>query len=308
MIKTPTVLVLGAGASVPYGLASGAQLREMLCELPDSGYAATFQENDLYTQHDLEIFSREFLRSGVNSIDRFLAQQPKHQPLGKLAIAAILCSLEQPDLIDRCGRAEHWYAALWNAMIYEVETAQGLVGNQVRFVTFNYDRSLEYFLHSAISNTFGPDNGALAGLSTAILHVYGQLGGFCAAPREGGRTYTPDLSRPLLQTAAEGIRIIPEARIDEREFLTARAWFEWAERVFFLGFSFDPLNVLRLGLADVAARKGRGVPAVFASVYDMTPAEVSAAASGVCGGVNFNAGRREWKCLDALREFGTLVG
>jgi len=63
-------------------------------------------------------------------------------------------------------------------------------------------------------------------------------------------------------------------------------WFDWAERVCFLGFSFDPLNVRRLGLADVIrtkVAKGQALP-VFASVYGLTAAEVGAAARGVCDG------------------------
>ena len=86
-------------------------------------------------------------------------------------------------------------------------------------------------------------------------------------------------------------------------------WFDWAERVCFLGFSFDPLNVRRLGLADVIrtkVAKGQALP-VFASVYGLTAAEVGAAARGVCDGRAFNSGHRQWKNLETLREFGLLL-
>ncbi|WP_156096076.1 hypothetical protein [Methanobacterium sp. SMA-27] len=39
MIKTPTVFVLGAGASIPYGYPSGEKLREEIChELEDPSH------------------------------------------------------------------------------------------------------------------------------------------------------------------------------------------------------------------------------------------------------------------------------
>ena len=68
MIKTKTVLVLGAGASMPYGLPSGHQLLESLCELqggtPPRDRIAMYDKLG-HTHDDLRKFGRALAQSSV---------------------------------------------------------------------------------------------------------------------------------------------------------------------------------------------------------------------------------------------------
>ncbi len=316
MIKTRTVFVLGAGASIPYGLHSGAELRKALYELGEhegNVYAKRLRDKEFgYTQEELLRFSRAFRRSRMYSIDAFLTRRSDHEELGKLAIAAVLCDREDPETVVRSDPKEDWYSALWNAMATsDIGKVADITRNQMRFVTFNYDRSLEYALYLAINNTFLGASSAQAFAAVgelAILHVYGSLGEFCIEPREGGRQYVQSADTRGIRTAADAIRIIPEARKDDKAFDKAREWFNWAERICFLGFSFDPLNVERLGLNEVVdAKAQRGdVFRIYASVYDLTQAEVGAASHATCGGRNFIPGHPSWKALQTLREKGLL--
>ena len=72
MIKTETVLVLGAGASMPYGYPSGHTLRQMLI---DPGLFNPLLEKQWFEQEDINAFCRIFMHSGMKSIDAFLADQ-----------------------------------------------------------------------------------------------------------------------------------------------------------------------------------------------------------------------------------------
>src|SRR6267378_303056 len=71
MIEKRTVLILGAGASMPYGFPSGSGLRRHIIEYLD-----------------------ELLSADTTSIDVFLERRTEFVEIGKAAIAATLIPLE----------------------------------------------------------------------------------------------------------------------------------------------------------------------------------------------------------------------
>ncbi len=255
MIKKPTVLILGAGASKPYGLPLGSELRYSICQATDNAndLANTLKKVVGIDQAETIDFARQFRRSHVKSIDAFLAKRTEFTNVGKLAIAAILIGRESPGRLEHIDEAEHWYAYMWNLMIQDINDVSELHFNRIKFITFNYDRSLEYFLHSAIKHTFGVEDAKAYEVlnKIEILHVYGSLGNFHYLPGNGARQYLDDLNPDSLHIAAEGIEIIPEARNDSKAFMRARDICADVENIGFLGFGFDALNIERLGLANV---------------------------------------------------------
>lgn len=285
MISKRTVFVLGAGASMPYGLPSGDALLKAICvDAADhiSPMTQSLEAAGLATRQDLKNLAFALARSKQSSIDAFLARREDLWGVGKVAIAHTLCQRERPNAIYGECDGDDWYQLLWGAMTTGVDRLEQLAENQVRFVTFNYDRSLEFMLHEAIKHTFNVDHRAadVARLQIPVLHVYGQLGTLALSDGGDARAYSPSVSGDAIKIAASGLRIIPEARKDDSGFGEARAWFQWAQRICFLGFGFDPLNVERLGLASVLAyiRKHpqtERIPSLFASAYQMTPKEVT---------------------------------
>jgi hypothetical protein len=122
--------------------------------------------------------------------------------------------------------------------------------NQIRFITFNYDRSLELYLHQTIRNHhLKTDKESYAQWSkVGLMHMYGQVGPFDFSNRGlEGRPYTSELSTRAIEIAAAGIHIMTNDRTDENNVSRSQAWFEWADQVYILGFSFDPMNCERLG-------------------------------------------------------------
>lgn len=277
MIIKPTTIVLGAGASMPYGMPSGAELRSIICR--DRWLANQLQELFGIGAHEVSDFTNTFLMSSVASIDAFLAKRDNFTQIGKLSIATILCLREYQNAVAINDIEDNWYHHLWQSLIDGATTPAAFAQNNIRFITFNYDRSLEFFIHQAIKNTFGvSDDEALRVLSKiGILHVYGTLGEFHYKPVPGARPYSHDVSPMQIRIAADGIKIIPEARSDEKTFETARKWLYESENIGFLGFGFDALNVERLGLSDVIqSRLSNKMPApyVIASTFGKTEKEI----------------------------------
>ena len=94
MIKVPTVFVLGAGASMPYGLPSGADLRARICgatiEPERNGLGQQIMRCGELTVADVKKFGLAFSRSNIASIDAFLAMRPEYTNIGKVAIATTI--------------------------------------------------------------------------------------------------------------------------------------------------------------------------------------------------------------------------
>ena len=103
MIKTETVLVLGAGASMPYGYPSGHALRQMLI---DPGLFNPLLEKQWFEQEDINAFCRIFMHSGMKSIDAFLARRGKdivghgHTTIEKIGKHGIALALRQNKSLD----------------------------------------------------------------------------------------------------------------------------------------------------------------------------------------------------------------
>ncbi|MFZ3018680.1 MAG: hypothetical protein WA056_09520 [Gallionella sp.] len=283
MITVPTTLVLGAGASKPYGFPSGHELRQLLC----SPAALNGMYQCGFDQRDLEAFSSAFLKSGMPSIDAFLARRGKHKvgsltdatyaDIGKAAIAYRLIQCERPESIHVLPD-DHWYQYLWS---FISDSLDSFGENKLHIITFNYDRSLEYYLLTSLQHSFGitAQEAAEYLQKIPILHVYGQLATLPELPLQGYETrrYHPDVSIPAyIEVAARGIRVIDESRDDDEVFEKAYSYLRDAERICFLGFGFDPTNVRRLRIDELvqhARLKADLRTRVFATTLGLEAAE-----------------------------------
>jgi hypothetical protein len=304
MISTHTTLVLGAGASCPYGYPSGARLRQRICdELTSSCPTFDAVQGLGFTGDDIQAFRKAFYRSQITSIDRFLANNRQFWEVGKAAIAAILiqCELEAPLLAERfdVSPKDHWYRYLWNCMD---QSWDGFLSNNVRIITFNYDRSLEMFLAIALSSHHGrPFAEALNKVyQLPIIHVYGTLGLIGEQTVAPTRPYSNDLGAAPVRIAAESIRVIPEHRDNEGDKKKIRDMIATAKRICYLGFGYDPLNVERLCLD---AMPGDFKQDVLGTAYDFRSGELVAAVKAVKGQEKFF---RSLQCEDFLREYPVL--
>lgn len=114
MITTPTVLVLGAGASCPYGFPTAKELKNRICEVFSNPDVISRLAKGLDRSSDQFVEFREaFWKSSTSSVDAFLEGRPEFLDVGKLAIAYCLIPFEnEPDLYSPPPGDGDWYLYL----------------------------------------------------------------------------------------------------------------------------------------------------------------------------------------------------
>jgi hypothetical protein len=258
VITTPTVLVLGAGASCPYGFPTAKQLKNRICEVfaSNTPVIRLLGDNVAPAEKFLE-FREAFWKSGTASVDAFLNGRPEFLDVGKFAIAYCLIPLEsEANLFTPPGDSGDWYGYLSERLNPSFDEFEH---NKLSIVTFNYDRSFEHYLFTSLRNWHGKSvDECIEKLARVpIIHVYGQLGTI-PYPQRGCRQYRPlgeheSKEYGAVLDAAHGITLLHEKESDLQEahnLLTA------AHRICFLGFSYHPLNLSRLAIDTRAGSKG----------------------------------------------------
>jgi hypothetical protein len=311
------VLVLGAGASISMGYPIGSALRTALTPTSIERIAqAVIESGSGIDRHDVEAFSRTFRDSQMLSIDSFLARRPDMVDIGKRAIAAVLLTQEQAELLHSCQHDDKWYQYFFNHIA--TEDWNSLDFSNFAVITFNYDRSLEHYLVSALSASYNRPRELCEQkiASLRIVHVYGSLGP--TSPKEPGYfPYGNAATSANIQIAAERLRVIPEGRDEDETLSAARLLLSNADHIAFLGFGFDETNLRRLKsretCAEMAIRHdGRRHRRVIATCVGMTVGEVHRALRETRGSVPtgnpHDTGFMSLDCLSTLRATQILCG
>lgn len=311
MISNQTILILGAGASEPYGMPLGSGLKERILDI-GLGRSGGKPFTSITAREDLGRFTAAFHASRLFSIDAFLANRPEFSEIGKLCIAAVMLDAEANSPFARNAIPPDWMDYLWNR-IAAGTSWDTLYMSNLAVITFNYDRLLETFLLRAMMGTFPiKQEEAIQRLSTLrVEHVYGSLGPLWGAAQPSDVVpFGAAVDSALIHKAAKNIQVIPESRDDAPSFKRAQAWLKEADRICVLGFGFDELNVRRLDAATCLANplklpSGTRGRIVTASGYGLTVAQVRANCLA-CGGLCSLPGLPElWtqsKCYDTLLE------
>ncbi len=259
MIGTKTVFVLGAGASKPFGLPLGIELKNLVLQnyspnTPDSQHRAHLFNTTDFTERHLSEFIEALRYSGLLSVDAFLERRPEFMPIGKATMAIELLLKEHHNNLWTEG--SNWLLYLYSAMIGN--SLDQFAKNSVSFVTFNYDRSVEHFFSTSLANSFGRRMEDVKQIldQIPIIHLHGRLGHLpwqVSSPSvEYGKTTVDKLTMEIF---LREIKIVHEDITDgrDKDFLRAKQLLAEAKRVYLLGFGFGALNIERLGLENVEA-------------------------------------------------------
>lgn len=242
MVEVPTVLILGAGSSVHCGYPLGGQLVSQLCRLRGTAELDGLPEG--WTREEAETLLTRLSRSGHYSIDAFLEANRGQADLGKFLIAR---ELKKSEDIDRLFPPANsgWYQYLLSRLL-GADGSPSMATSNLGIVTFNYDRSLETYLHTALQARFDMDERDASALLNGlpIVHVHGILGEYPAVP------YQSHGSAAELVAISQQIRIIHEIADSDGAFCNpmferAHDMLQESERIYFLGFGFHPDNVRR---------------------------------------------------------------
>ncbi len=273
MITKQTVLILGAGASKPYEFPSGDGLVKKICSRFENGQ--TMQLVYDYFKPDffsdiVDEFIEDLSRCGRQSIDVFLmnrSDRPDYMRIGKVAIAAALIPCESQNNLFSVDRSK-WYQYLFNNLGTDFEE---FGKNELSIITYNYDRSLEFYLKTALEKSHGKsESECIEQLKKIpIIHLHGNLGDL---PRTGGqyiRKYEKAPNHRDFSICEKTIKVIHESIDDQPQFTEANKLIKEAETICFLGFGYDKTNMDRLSLkdSDLAGKR------VFGTAYDIGNAQ-----------------------------------
>lgn len=317
MIKTRTVFILGAGASCPYGYPSGRELREQICSYHvadcESYLKANLRITPLLPQELRRAgdFANKFRKSSTKSIDLFLARNPEFTIYGKRAILFRIFAAEKQSGFreETKYKDQDWYSWLFEQLTETLVTKEDYSrfgDNYISFVTFNYDRSLEFFLYDSLLNSF---NGVGAGKiveqldKIRIIHVFGQL----APLRWQGQNHVVEYGSDAINVEifCDNLRIIYEKsenlELDESQEVISKA-----SRVFFLGFGYAQENLYALGIPAIL----NGTQHVYGTALGLTKREINkvksvlklTSDSGPKGGA-VNVLIEDLDCLALLRKY-----
>jgi hypothetical protein len=274
MITRPTVFVLGAGASMPYGFPSGDELLNQV----RTNLITARVGNDDPANSDLrrtlrltgfpdplvQQFQRALAETRIESIDDFLVRRPVFRDVGKAAIAATLIPYEEDAHLDQPRDADDdWYQYVYNRIIGR--TVDEFRSNKLSVVTFNFDRSFERALFRTLKreHELSPERAADACAAIRVVHIHGELGApaWLQPSAPAARDYRPRppeadswprLAQPDSAIHPEDIRsCVRSIRLFDDECAEdtledANELLSRAERVAFLGFGFHPENVRKL--------------------------------------------------------------
>ncbi len=254
MIEGNIVFVLGAGASKDFGFPLGFELVEMVVSKLARGTngRSIFLEFTGHRETDVDAFVVALDGSAQNSVDAFLEHRQEFMNIGKAAIAYSLIECESPQELYRTrDPSRNWLRYLLTQM--RSNSFEEFANNKVAFITFNYDRCLEFFLSKALAETFGKtqEESATVLKKLPIIHVHGQLG-YLPAWGENSRPFWMVPDAEMLRMCVEEIKVMHEgADVVTPEFERARSELRKAHQIYFLGVGLNGLNIERLGVGTL---------------------------------------------------------
>ncbi len=289
MINKPTVFILGAGSSQPYGFPTGPELRhQIITSFSDQQMGMIHSHPDPGFDQDLELeelrdFLYKFENSG-NSIDKFLSRNPSFEKIGKTAIIKTIKVFEHNSQFptNPKERGDDWYSHIFDLMSEDFQSPDEyfISENKVSFITFNYDRSLEYYLHRCLTNSFSEisdsDKTKINDEFNKIkfIHVYGKLGRLDFEPTDvtSKIPYTSDIQNKTYHEYLENIKIINAER-NSTQNDQIKDLISSAERIYIMGFDYARENLDALGFEQIV--EFRSNLNIYGTVYKKKKEEIN---------------------------------
>ena len=271
MIRTPTVFVIGAGASCELGFPTGNDLRKQISNSLsfDRGGGSDDLRSEL-----IEIVQRRVVNTDIQgifkianeikkamgvsiSIDNYIQTHDDESAIklvGKMAIADVILKKEKESILCS-GHAKHinihtnmenrWHKRFLDILVGGSSKGDpAKIFDNVKVICFNYDRCIQRWLPLALREYYGIplDEAVLLSRKLTIIHPYGNLGtlyqGESSYSRFGEAYYTNQLLNiaNTLKTFSEGVA-------EEKVTRAVGDTIGWARHLVFLGFSFHRMNM-----------------------------------------------------------------
>ena len=258
MIEKKTTLILGAGASKPYGLPLGFELRDIILRTPYLTSSNIWPKNK--KTPDYTTFCKELSTSGYGSVDAFLENREEWSNTGKFGIACNLLAVENTKkLFPPYQPTDHWLETLWSK-IAEPDW-ESFKRNKLSIVTFNYDRLVEHYLTSVVHNHYNKSHSELCEV-IEFIHIHGDLGPYEGVLGFDQSNIDTDFSTGIekcreirendkinrIKGAVKNIKIVHENNHRYKQVRRANKVIEDSERIYFIGFGYNKANMNKLSI------------------------------------------------------------
>ena len=249
-----TTFILGAGASNHLNYPTGAELRKLIVHKMGEGKSDLYDALKSLDASDTIIKKiRDIIYyADFDSIDEVLFQyrdDPKVIIYGKAAIAFELNRHEHEHHLFGAGNPG-WYKSLFRFL----HKNPAIVDEQAfSFITFNYDRSLDFYLERALIHSRHSGEGrqkVLNFLQSNITHMHGQLGYLEWQTHSGPgrfRSYSQKMETASELIGIAGSIILPH-ETNPNTVIAANGYLEHADKVCVLGYGYHEANNNKLGL------------------------------------------------------------
>lgn len=194
------------------------------------------------------------------SIDAFIRDNKSHKNAANIMIIYSLLKKESKStfLLNNNPERDNWYSYLLNDILSGCNKAKDLLKNKLEVITFNYDLSLEYWLHTKLKTTESFNETAIQYLEElCIKHMYGELYSTENVAKDYGMYFSGEddnSDRPeclnfrrFIKASNEKSRIklisdVPKST----DFKKIQAMIKRAEKIIIIGFGFDRDNLNNL--------------------------------------------------------------
>jgi hypothetical protein len=321
MIEEDTVFILGAGASIPYGLPSGQRLVDLICNINADDRRIL---NKIEEKKVVDDFIADLSEAEPDSIDEFLSNRKEFQKVGKASIARILLPLETNHRLINLWRKQrllrqnpdfggHWYKHLFRFLGNDFEE---ISNSKLNIITFNYDRSLEQYLFVKIKKSYGKrDNESAEALKNMnIIHIYGKLGLLPwqnsdkeHVEYEAWKVKDVNERKKIICNAMENIKTMDDGfKENDKEVNDARSILKNAKQIFILGFGFHPINLELMDIPNIFNRNQK----IDGTAFGLNPEEIKKIIKSLTPPAkptetfeNRNIKIEKCDCLDLLRKY-----
>lgn len=269
--KEKAVFILGAGASYNYGFPLGKGLRHIIVR----SYQGVINEIQRNIRNERPNFSSsslsfidKFYKSSDISIDLFLSKFPDFEIEGKIGIIYNILQSETSSKFleelsehkkSRKEENDDWMWHLYIKMINGLNVVQSfdvINFDHISFISFNYDRSLEYYLYISINNGFNFKS--IGGNAKALMnririeHVYGKVVDLPWEDNGANQSLEYkgfNVDNHKLIEWVDNIRVVYNRKAASMQNI--HSIIREADNIFFLGFGYDQTNLNLIGIPEI---------------------------------------------------------
>jgi hypothetical protein len=275
------VIFLGAGASVSAGFPTDSELRNKVKDLMANENILPLFEDAGFSKENCSDFRTKLVRGGFPTIDDLINAHPQYAHLGKMAILMSLLRYEESsNKDDMLFEDNHWYMPFFRTI--KKANLLNKISN-ITFVTLNYDRSLQFFIHD-----FNKHNDH--SIQPHIINLHGRLP---SLPSEGGMYDVKyghyDFSGKSFYNHANSIKSLNDVKSESPSYSEAREEILSANYLFIMGFGFHETILEKLKL-DSLIHKHLKVYALCYGIESTTVAKYE----------NFAFLKKELTCCDLV--------